>query len=108
MPTYEYTCKKCGHRFDHVQSMTSAPLEECPKDLCPKARWGKGKVVRGIGGGGGLIFKGSGFYITDYRSEGYKKAAKADSTSPAPASAPKSDTASKPASTPQGGGGAAK
>jgi putative FmdB family regulatory protein len=83
MPTYEYTCQKCGHQFEHVQSMTSAPLEQCLKDVCPKARWGKGRVARGIGGGAGLIFKGSGFYITDYRSEGYKASAKADSAAPA-------------------------
>jgi putative FmdB family regulatory protein len=79
MPTYEYTCQKCGHAFECVQSMTAAPLDVCPKESCPRARWGKGKVKRGIGGGAGLIFKGSGFYITDYRSEGYKAAAKADS-----------------------------
>lgn len=100
MPTYEYTCQKCGHQFECVHSMTAAPLEQCPKDVCPKARWGKGKVQRGIGGGAGLIFKGSGFYITDYRSEGYKAAAKADSTSPAPAAAPKPAAESKPAAKP--------
>ena len=88
MPTYEYTCLKCGHEFECVQSMTAAPLETCPKDACPKARWGRGKVRRGIGGGAGLIFKGSGFYITDYRSEGYKKAAKKDSDSAKPAATP--------------------
>lgn len=82
--------------------MTSAPLEQCLKDVCPKARWGKGKVARGIGGGAGLIFKGSGFYITDYRSEGYKASAKADSAAPAAkteapkSEAPKADKA-KPA-----------
>ncbi len=84
MPTYDYTCQKCGHRFECVQSMTAKPLETCPKDVCPKARWGKGAVKRGIGGGSGIIFKGSGFYSTDYRSEGYKAAAKADSGTAAP------------------------
>ncbi len=78
MPTYEYTCQKCGHHFDCVQSMTAAPLGVCPKEQCPKPRWGKGAVKRGIGGGAGIIFKGSGFYSTDYRSEGYKASAKAD------------------------------
>jgi putative FmdB family regulatory protein len=96
MPTYEYTCQKCGHQFECVQSMSAAALEQCPKDACPKARWGKGKVQRGIGGGAGLIFKGSGFYITDYRSEGYKSAAKADSTTPAPKPAAESKPAAKP------------
>jgi putative FmdB family regulatory protein len=71
MPTYEYVCKKCRHEFEKFQRMTDAPLKRCPK--C------KGAIVRKIGGGAGLIFKGSGFYITDYRSEGYKKAAKSDS-----------------------------
>lgn len=107
MPTYEYHCLKCGHAFECVQSMTAPALESCPKDQCPRRRWGRGKVKRGVGGGAGLIFKGSGFYITDYRSEGYKSAAKKDST---PAStggeakgAAKAESGSKPAS-----GGASK
>ena len=80
MPTYEYECEKCGHQFDFFQSMTADPLELCPKESCPKPRWGKGKVKRAIGGGAGLIFKGSGFYITDYRSDSYKEAAKKDTS----------------------------
>lgn len=76
MPTYEYECKKCGKTFDVFQSMKDEPLTVCPDKKC------KGKVKRLIGTGAGLIFKGSGFYITDYRSEGYKQAAKKDSTSP--------------------------
>lgn len=79
MPTYGYICEKCGHEFDLFQSMSADALEICPSDLCGRKRWGKGKVKRAIGAGAGLIFKGSGFYITDYRSEGYKKAAKKDS-----------------------------
>ncbi len=71
MPTYEYQCQKCGHTFDEYQSIKAEPLQKCNKKGC------RGKVKRLIGGGGGLLFKGSGFYITDYRSEGYKKAAKA-------------------------------
>jgi predicted nucleic acid-binding Zn ribbon protein len=59
--------------------MKDESLKTCPKDLCEMARWGKGKVQRVIGSGAGLIFKGSGFYITDYRSENYKAAAKKDS-----------------------------
>ena len=84
MPTYEYVCEKCGHRFEKFQSITAEPLANCPEDQCARKRWGKGKVKRAISGGAGLIFKGSGFYITDYRSEKYKEAAKKDV---APASA---------------------
>jgi putative FmdB family regulatory protein len=78
MPTYEYICSKCGHTFETVQPITARPLAVCPKALCPKKPWGKGKVKRAIGTGGGLIFKGSGFYATDYRSDKYKAAAKKD------------------------------
>jgi putative FmdB family regulatory protein len=80
MPTYEYVCSKCGHDFDTVQSITAETLTVCPKELCPKKPWGKGKVKRVIGAGAGLIFKGSGFYITDYRSDKYKAAAKKDAS----------------------------
>lgn len=78
MPTYEYTCSKCGHSFETVQSITAKALTVCSKDTCPRKPWGKGKVKRNIGGGAGLIFKGSGFYITDYRSDKYKAAASKD------------------------------
>jgi putative FmdB family regulatory protein len=88
MPTYEYQCAKCGEVFDKFQSMTEPALTVCPKDLCARSRWGKGKVQRVMSGGAGLIFKGSGFYITDYRSENYKAGAKKDSsTTSSPASA---------------------
>jgi putative FmdB family regulatory protein len=70
MPTYEYECTSCGHRFEKFQSITAAPVKRCPS--CGK------KVKRLFGTGGGLIFKGSGFYTTDYRSEDYKRAAKAE------------------------------
>ncbi|MGA4645351.1 FmdB family zinc ribbon protein [Limisphaera sp. 4302-co] len=76
MPTYEYVCEKCGHRFETFQSIKEPPLEVCPRELCARERWGKGRVKRAISGGAGLLFKGSGFYITDYRSESYKQAAK--------------------------------
>ena len=75
MPTYEYECQQCGHRFEEFQSITAAPRQTCPEASC------KGPVKRLIGMGGGLLFKGTGFYTTDYRSDGYQKAAKADKDS---------------------------
>lgn len=102
MPTYDYTCLKCGHEFECVQSMSAAAHETCPKEFCPRPRWGKGKVKRGIGGGAGLIFKGSGFYITDYRSEGYKAAANKDSSAAKPSES-KSSESKAPAATPSTG-----
>lgn len=71
MPTYEYLCESCNHRFEKFQSISAAPLRKCPK--C-----GKHTLKRLIGSGAGLIFKGSGFYQTDYRSESYKKAAQSE------------------------------
>ncbi len=76
MPTYEYVCKKCKAHLDIFHSMKDADLKICPKEKCPKKVWGKGVIVKQMGTGAGFIFKGSGFYITDYRSAGYKKAAK--------------------------------
>src|SRR6478736_336589 len=95
MPTYEYVCAKCGHEFEKFQSIASQPLTNCLKEVCAQKKWGRGKVKRKLSAGAGLIFKGSGFYITDYRSEGYKQAAKKDSESSKPASTSSSD--SKPA-----------
>ena len=90
MPTYEYVCLKCQAEFEVSQRMSDAPLTQCPKELCPAKKWGKGKVKRGVGGGAGLLFKGSGFYITDYRSSGYKSSAASDpGSSPKPSSTPK-------------------
>jgi putative FmdB family regulatory protein len=85
MPTYEYVCEKCGHEFEAVRSISAKPLRICPEDLCARKKWGRGRVKKKISAGTGLLFKGSGFYITDYRSEGYKQAAKTDS---APAKSP--------------------
>jgi putative FmdB family regulatory protein len=101
MPTYEYQCEKCKKTFDVFQSMKDDPLKTCPEDLCRQKKWGKGKVKRLLGTGAGLIFKGSGFYITDYRSEGYKAAAKKDSAAPAKSETSGSGTKSesKPAKT---------
>ena len=78
MPTYEYSCEKCGKNFDAFQSMRDAAFTECPKEKCQLEEWGHGKVKRLLGTGAGIIFKGSGFYITDYRSNSYKEAAKKD------------------------------
>src|SRR4051812_45277157 len=104
MPTYDYSCEKCGASFEIVQSMRDESLKECPKDLCRQKKWGHGKVKRLIGTGAGLIFKGSGFYITDYRSDSYREAAKKDAPTP-PASTDKpagtkEGKASAPASSP--------
>ncbi len=71
MPTYDYRCKACGHEFEQFQSMKDDPLRKCP--ACKKA-----SLERLIGTGAAILFKGSGFYETDYRSESYKKAAEAD------------------------------
>jgi len=79
MPTYEYICEKCGHEFEAARSMSAKPLKICPENLCARKKWGRGKIKKKISGGAGLLFKGSGFYITDYRSEKYKDAAKKDS-----------------------------
>lgn len=91
MPTYEYKCDACGHEFEKFQSITAPPVKTCPK--C-----GKKKVRRLIGTGAGLIFKGSGFYITDYRSDSYKEKAKSESGDSKAKTESKSDAA-KPAAT---------
>lgn len=71
MPTYEYECEACDHSFEQFQSITATPLKKCP--AC-----GRRKLRRVFGTGAAIIFKGSGFYQTDYRSESYKKAAQAE------------------------------
>jgi putative FmdB family regulatory protein len=90
MPTYEYACDACGHQFEEFQSIKAKPTTVCPK--CKKK-----KVKRLISGGAGFLFKGSGFYITDYRSDSYKAAAKSDS---APSSAPAKTDSTAATSTP--------
>ena len=87
MPTYEYECDGCGKRFEKFQSITAKPLKKC--ELC-----GKPRARRLLGAGAGLIFKGSGFYITDYRDKSYADRAKADSGESKPADA--KPEASKP------------
>jgi putative FmdB family regulatory protein len=114
MPTYEYACEACKHEFEEFQPITAAPLKKCP-------RCGKPRLKRLIGTGGGVIFKGSGFYQTDYRSESYKKGAEAEkpktdgdskkadnAAKPAeaksePATTPKETASSKPAASTDGG-----
>ena len=71
MPTYDYVCEHCEHEFEEFQLITAKPLRKCPECKKPKLR-------RLIGAGAGVIFKGSGFYETDYRSDGYKKSAEAE------------------------------
>ncbi len=85
MPTYEYECETCGHHFEVFQSMKDAKLTDCPEQSC------HGNVRRLLGTGAGVIFKGSGFYETDYRSDSYKQGAKK-----AEEQAKGGDTASKP------------
>jgi putative FmdB family regulatory protein len=97
VPTYEYVCAKCGHEFEKMQRISDPALTTCPKELCAQKKWGRGRVKRMVVAGAGLLFKGSGFYITDYRSEGYKSAAKKDSAS--------AGGETKPASTPAPSGG---
>lgn len=112
MPTYEYLCEKCGKNFEAYQSMRDNAFAECPQEKCQQETWGHGKVKRLLGTGAGLIFKGSGFYITDYRSNSYKEAAKNDappsgggdksgakgtgSSSPTPSPAPVKPPETKP------------
>jgi len=72
MPNYDYRCQECDHLFEVFQKMSDTKLEDCPQENCV------GKVKRLLGAGSGVIFKGSGFYQTDYRSDSYKKGAKGD------------------------------
>ncbi len=85
MPTYEYQCQKCNYRFEEFQKITEPAIEKCPK--CG------GRVERLLGTGAGFLFKGSGFYITDYRSSEYKKKEKEEKgTSEKPAKTSSTDT----------------
>jgi putative FmdB family regulatory protein len=94
MPTYEYKCDNCGHQFEELQSIKAKALRKCP--AC-----GKLKLIRLIGAGAGIIFKGSGFYQTDYRSEGYQKASKSEKAAPTPAKAEKAEKTETKVETPK-------
>ena len=101
MPTYEYICNKCGLEFEISHSISAAPLKICPETSCGRKKWGRGPVTKKVSAGAGLLFKGNGFYITDYRSDGYKSAAKKESgagdTKPAGKAEAKTAPAAKPA-----------
>lgn len=88
MPTYDYRCEACEHTLELFQKITESPKKKCP--AC-----GKSRLKRLIGGGAGFLFKGSGFYLTDYRSEAYKASAKSDAASPAPAAESRSESKSE-------------
>jgi putative FmdB family regulatory protein len=89
MPTYEYQCDACGAEFELFQSITAKPIKKCPE--CGKLR-----VRRLIGAGAGIIFKGSGFYQTDYRSDSYHKDAKKEKSTPKPAKDSAKDKSTSP------------
>ena len=103
MPTYDYVCDACQHKFEEFQSFSADVLKTCPK--C-----GQDQLRRLFGTGAAVLFKGGGFYETDYRSEGYKSAAKADTAPPAKTDSSTSSTPTPPASggSSGSGGGAAK
>jgi putative FmdB family regulatory protein len=88
MPTYDYLCDSCGHEFESFESITADPRRDCPECKQPSLR-------RKIGPGAAILFKGSGFYQTDYRSESYKKAAKAESPATDSKAAPSDGGGSK-------------
>lgn len=90
MPTYEYKCEKCGLIFEEFQSINAEPLKTCTREGC------NGPVKRLFSAGAGFLFKGSGFYITDYRSDSYKKSASSDTSN----STSSSSSSSAPKSTP--------
>jgi len=98
MPTYDYKCAACNHVWEEFQSITAKPTRKCPS--CSKL-----KAKRQIGPGAGLIFKGSGFYLTDYRSDSYKKGAEAAKKAESSTSSPSDSTSSKSDSGSTGSGG---
>lgn len=102
MPTYDYECSACGHKLEIFQKITDDPVKKCP--ACKKSR-----LVRQFGTGAAIVFKGSGFYQTDYRSEGYRKSAESDKKGPESADSPASKTGGKTeAGSPPSGSDSAK
>jgi putative FmdB family regulatory protein len=101
MPTYDYVCESCGHKWELFQSIKAEAVRTCPE--C-----GKKKAKRMIGPGAGIIFKGSGFYQTDYRSSAYKKAAEADQKSQNGGDSKKSESSTKSESSSDSKAGSAK
>ena len=99
MPTYDYVCEKCGHQFEYFQSMNDEKLKDCPLEDCD------GTVKRLLGTGAGIIFKGGGFYETDYRSDSYKSGAKKDSEASKPKEKKESKSDSSSSSSKGSGGG---
>jgi len=93
MPTYDYVCDACGHKFEEMQSFKADPLTTCPK--CSE-----NKLRRLFGTGAAILFKGGGFYETDYRSESYKSAEKADSAAAKPAESTASTASTSSAASP--------
>ncbi len=90
MPTYDYECDACKHKFEEFQNMSDELLTKCPK--CKKK-----KLRRLFGAGAAIVFKGSGFYQTDYRSESYKKAASADKPAESSSESKSAESTTKPA-----------
>jgi putative FmdB family regulatory protein len=101
MPTYDYICDECGHEFEAYEPITAEPRKDCPECTHSALR-------RKIGPGAAILFKGSGFYKTDYRSDSYKKAAKADKPSDAPAKTSSDSTSPAPSSATGGNSAASK
>jgi len=98
MPTYDYECKKCGHTWEAFESIKADPLKKCPG--CKK-----NAAKRVIGPGAAILFKGSGFYLTDYRSDSYKKAAEADKKASEPAKSESKSSESKSSESKSSGSG---
>lgn len=98
MPTYDYICSACDHHVEIFQKITDEPVKKCP--ACKKS-----KLVRQFGTGAAIVFKGSGFYQTDYRSEGYKKAADSDKQATTPVADTKPEKPSPAAEKPAASGG---
>ncbi|MCC6408408.1 MAG: zinc ribbon domain-containing protein [Planctomycetes bacterium] len=94
MPTYDYVCKACGHRLEIFQSITESPKKKCPE--CKKS-----KLERQLGSGAAILFKGSGFYQTDYRSDSYRAGEKADKSDSKPASSSDAKPAEAPKPAPK-------